>query len=67
MKHLFLLELSISHLHQTSEPPEELSDSENISRIPADAVVQASGSMHSSRPHRTPKRVSDHIEDYLWF
>ena len=30
LKHLFPLELSISHSRRTSEPPEELSDSEDI-------------------------------------
>ena len=49
----------------TLDPPKELSDSKNISGIPANAVVGASGSMLSSRPHRIPKRVSDHNEDYL--
>ena len=67
LKHLFPLELSITHSHWTSEPPEKLSDSENISGVPADVVVGASGSMLSSRSRRTPKRVSDRNEAYLWY
>ena len=56
LKHLFPLELStISHSHRTAEPPEELSDS----------IVGVSSSMRRLR--RTPKRVSDCNEDYLWF
>ena len=65
LKHVFPLKLFITHLHQSSEPLEELSDSENISGIPADAVVGTSGSMLICRSCRTPKRVSDRNEDYL--
>ena len=65
LKHLFPLELSITHSQRTSEPPEELSDSGNISGIPADAVVGTSVSMRSFRPSRTAKRLSDRNEDYL--
>ena len=43
-EHPFSLELSIIHSHRTSEPPGEFSGSENISGIPADTVVGASGS-----------------------
>ena len=62
LKHLFPLKLSITHSNRTSETLEELSDSENISGIPANVVVVgASGSMLSS------KRVNDRNEDYLWY
>ena len=67
LKHLFPLELSITRSHRTSEPHKDLSDSENISGIPADAVARASGNMLTSRLRRIPKRVSDRNEDYSWY
>ena len=65
IKHLFPLELSITHAHRTSVPSEELVDREGLVEVGEDSTGAVQAPESSTRPRRAVNKTRN--EDFLWY